>query len=282
MAPLRIGGSSTSVSWLDQDVRAGAWTLQSTSVESGGERAIAIVASGLFGLLIGSFLNVVIYRLPRLESVVQPPSHCPACGTQLGAVENIPVVSWLALRGRCRHCAVPISPRYPIVELSTALLFVALALASPTVAPLAPLDVVAAATLSIGMIRIDGEPVPRVLEWVVLGAAGALIAVSLAAHHPDRLEGAALGGGVGLAAWLLAGVLERVRATTDDFPGPAACVAWGWAAGWTAVAAGVAVGLGLGVLAVAMGSRGMSGRTTTAVAAAMAIAALVAGTAGSR
>jgi leader peptidase (prepilin peptidase)/N-methyltransferase len=88
----------------------------------------AIVAAfcGLFGLLIGSFLNVVIWRVPRGESIVRPPSHCPGCDQPIAPLDNIPVLSWLLLRGRCRHCGTRISARYPAVELATAALFVAL------------------------------------------------------------------------------------------------------------------------------------------------------------
>ena len=82
---------------------------------------IAVVA--LLGALIGSFLNVVIYRLPLGESLVTPGSHCPACDAPVRAFDNVPVVSWLLLRGRCRRCGAPISPRYPIVELLTAACF---------------------------------------------------------------------------------------------------------------------------------------------------------------
>ncbi len=80
------------------------------------------------GAVIGSFLNVVIHRLPRRESLVSPPSRCPQCETPVKPYDNVPVVSWLVLRGRCRHCGAPISPRYPIVELLTALVFAAVVL----------------------------------------------------------------------------------------------------------------------------------------------------------
>lgn len=78
----------------------------------------------ILGLLIGSFLNVVIYRLPRGESIVFPASHCPECGHQLGALELIPVVSYLFLQGKCRACASKIAVTYPLIELTTALIFV--------------------------------------------------------------------------------------------------------------------------------------------------------------
>lgn len=79
----------------------------------------------LFGLVIGSFLNVCILRIPAAESIVWQPSHCPKCGTAIKPYDNIPVVSWLLLAGRCRKCKTRISPMYPIVELATGLLFLA-------------------------------------------------------------------------------------------------------------------------------------------------------------
>lgn len=84
----------------------------------------SITIATLFGLAIGSFLNVVIYRVPREESVSFPPSHCPACGHPLSALDNVPIFSWLWLHGRCRWCHKPISVRYPLVELMTAGLFI--------------------------------------------------------------------------------------------------------------------------------------------------------------
>ena len=78
---------------------------------------------GILGLAIGSFLNVVIYRVPRNESIVSPRSACPACGTPIRERDNIPVVSWLLLQGRCRDCQAPISARYPLVELACGALF---------------------------------------------------------------------------------------------------------------------------------------------------------------
>ena len=78
--------------------------------------------AAVFGALIGSFLNVVIWRLPRGESLAKPPSHCPGCGTPIKPYDNIPIVSWLILRGRCRSCGTRISARYPLVEALTAAL----------------------------------------------------------------------------------------------------------------------------------------------------------------
>src|SRR4051794_11147739 len=84
-----------------------------------------IVSAALFGAVIGSFLNVVAHRVPRGESLVSPPSRCPGCEAPVRPYDNIPVVSWLLLRGRCRSCGAPISPRYPLVELATAVVFAA-------------------------------------------------------------------------------------------------------------------------------------------------------------
>ena len=98
--------------------------------------AVAVVIAGLLGLAIGSFLNVVIHRVPRGESLSTPGSHCPACHHPIRARHNVPVLGWLILRGRCADCAAPISPRYPLVELLTGVLFVA-------ANPFAPLEYLA-------------------------------------------------------------------------------------------------------------------------------------------
>jgi leader peptidase (prepilin peptidase)/N-methyltransferase len=84
--------------------------------------------TGGFGLLIGSFLNVVIFRVPAGRSIVSPPSSCGGCGVRIRPFDNVPVLSWLLLRGRCRDCSARISPRYPLIELLTGVVFVAVAL----------------------------------------------------------------------------------------------------------------------------------------------------------
>ena len=95
----------------------------------------------LLGACIGSFTNVVAWRWPRQESVVRPGSHCPRCGTPLAWFENLPLLSWLGLRGRCRHCHQPIALRYPLVELLCAGLWVAVLTAQPATMGPAPAPV---------------------------------------------------------------------------------------------------------------------------------------------
>ena len=95
------------------------------------EVEIALLTAFL-GACVGSFLNVVVWRVPREDSVLWPPSHCPRCGTVLAWFENIPVLSWLALRGRCRHCEAPIGLRYPAVEALCSGLWVLMLLAQPS------------------------------------------------------------------------------------------------------------------------------------------------------
>src|ERR1039458_5089472 len=92
---------------------------------------------GVLGAIAGSFLNVVAYRLPRHESLLIPASHCPRCGTPVKPYDNIPILSWLLLRGHCRKCSAPISVRYPLVEALTAVLCVGAVLAHSSAAQIA-------------------------------------------------------------------------------------------------------------------------------------------------
>jgi leader peptidase (prepilin peptidase)/N-methyltransferase len=121
---------------------------------------LAAIFIGALGAIIGSFLNVIIFRLPREESIVFPNSRCPQCSTAIHAYDNIPVLSYLLLRGRCRKCSAPISARYPAVEALTGILFVAVFLHDvigrdgPTVALLFDLAFVSAL---VALIFIDAE-----------------------------------------------------------------------------------------------------------------------------
>ena len=123
--------------------------------------SVAIAALvGVLGLLIGSFLNVVIYRVPRGESILLPASHCPACDTPIKLRHNAPVLSWLWLRGRCASCRVPISARYPLVELGTGLLFAALTLRHGPSAYLPAYLYLAAVGVTLALIDLDDQRLP--------------------------------------------------------------------------------------------------------------------------
>lgn len=123
---------------------------------------LLVAFSAVFGLVIGSFLNVVIYRLPAGLSVVNPPSACPKCSTPIKGRDNVPVLSWLLLRGKCRSCAAPISARYPSVELATSILFAVVTCWSLTTHPaLAPvLLYLSAAGVALFMIDLDTMRLP--------------------------------------------------------------------------------------------------------------------------
>jgi leader peptidase (prepilin peptidase)/N-methyltransferase len=133
---------------------------------------------GSFGLLIGSFLNVVVWRVPRGESVVSPPSACPHCGEHIGARDNVPVVSWLVLRGRCRHCAGPISVRYPLVEAGTGLLFAVVGLARGFSPDAPALLYLAAITVALALIDLDTRRLPNAIVLPSYPVAAALLALA--------------------------------------------------------------------------------------------------------
>lgn len=146
----------------------------------------ASLATAGLGACVGSFINVVAWRLPREESVVRPGSHCPRCGARLRWFENIPVLSWLLQAGRCRHCRGSVSLRYPAVELLAAGLFLAAAAASPTaLGPAAPAGLLllagwglVALLLPLILIDLDHLWLPEPLcRWGVLAG----LAVSAAA-----------------------------------------------------------------------------------------------------
>src|SRR5919206_995794 len=137
------------------------------------------------GLVIGSFLNVVAYRLPRGESIVTPRSRCTSCGTEVRALDNIPLLSWLVLRGRCRHCQAQISARYPVVELVTGVVFALVALArGPHLELLIDLPF-AAMLIAVADIDLEHRIVPnRILAPMAVWAVGA--SAVLAAAHPPQ------------------------------------------------------------------------------------------------
>ena len=150
-----------------------------------------VVVVGVFGLLIGSFLNVVIYRLPKGESLSRPPSSCPSCGAGIKPYDNVPVVSWLILRGRCRNCGAGISARYPAVELLTAVAFATTALTRGVNDDLAVWLPFAAVLIAISFIDLDHRIIPN--KIVLPAAIWGLIATFL--FRPDNIDDSLIAGG---------------------------------------------------------------------------------------
>ena len=132
----------------------------------------------LLGLAVGSFLNVVIWRVPRKESVVRPASRCPGCDHAIAPRDNIPVVSWLLLRGKCRHCAAPIASRYPLVEASCAALFGIVAARFGWSWELPAFLVLAAALLAITVIDLEHYLIPNRIVVPVTAAAVLLLGMA--------------------------------------------------------------------------------------------------------
>ncbi|MFC4058209.1 prepilin peptidase [Planomonospora corallina] len=142
---------------------------------------LVTVLAGLLGLLVGSFLNVVIHRVPRAESLLRPGSHCPACSTPIRPWQNVPVLSWLALRGRCAACREPISARYPLVELATALLFAAVAARIGTAPELPAYLYLAAVAVALSVIDLDVHRLPDVIVLPSYAVGALLLAPAAAA-----------------------------------------------------------------------------------------------------
>lgn len=132
--------------------------------------AVTYVIIFLFGLIIGSFTNVCIYRIPLGKSVVVPPSACTGCGKRLTAPDLVPVLSYVFLRGRCRHCGAPISPRYPLIELLTAVVFTALFVKYGFTIPFIAFAFLMTILISVFFIDLDHRIIPD--ELVIAGIIG--------------------------------------------------------------------------------------------------------------
>lgn len=159
-----------------------------------------VVASAVLGLAVGSFLNVVVWRVPRGGSVVRPRSACPSCGSPIRPVDNIPVLSWLALRGRCRDCSEPISFRYPLVETGTAVGFVLMTVRLGLVPELPAFLYLTAVGIALALIDLDFRRLPNAIilpsyaVLAVLFGAAALITGDGAAALRVLIGGATLWG----------------------------------------------------------------------------------------
>jgi leader peptidase (prepilin peptidase) / N-methyltransferase len=165
--------------------------------------AAAIVLAARGGLIGGSFLNVVAYRLPRGESLSHPRSRCPSCQTQLRVLDNIPVVSWLALRGRCHHCGAPISARYPLVEASTGVLYAAVVATQDDAVRIVLGLLLVTALVPITLIDLDQRIIPN----RITGPAAIAALVAIAALDTDFLVEAIVAGIAGGGFFLIAALL---------------------------------------------------------------------------
>ena len=176
---------------------------------------VVVVIIGLVGLAVGSFLNVVIWRVPQRTSLIAPPSACPRCGNAIRPRDNVPVLSWLILQGRCRDCGEPIAIRYPLVELLTGVLFAALALfigvELPAVAALPAFVYLGAVGVALAFIDVDTHTLPNriVLPSYAIGVI-LLTLASIGTADWVALARAAAGAGILFAFYfMLALVVPR-------------------------------------------------------------------------
>jgi leader peptidase (prepilin peptidase)/N-methyltransferase len=165
--------------------------------------ATGAVLAGILGAIVGSFLNVVAYRLPRGESLSHPPSRCPNCGERVKPYDNVPVLSWLLLRGRCRHCKAPISWRYPVVEAGTGLLCAAV-IVSKRWDEDAILGIVLVLLLvPITLIDLDTQIIPNKITYPGVVAGVIIVALTDLDSLPENLISAFAAGLFLFIPWFL-------------------------------------------------------------------------------
>jgi leader peptidase (prepilin peptidase)/N-methyltransferase len=168
-----------------------------------------IVCSAVFGVIVGSFLNVVIWRVPRDESIRYPASHCPSCGEAVRPRDNVPILGWLILRGRCRDCQEPISRRYPLVEGLTGVLFAVTAWHFGVSWALPAYLYLVSIGVALALIDLDVKRLPDKIVLPSYGVAVVLLAVaSIGTHDLGALLRAAIGG---VALFLLYFVLNVIH-----------------------------------------------------------------------
>ncbi len=248
-------------------------------VPAGAEAAVIL---GVFGLLVGSFANVVIYRVPAGRSIVKPPSGCPVCGTRVRSIDNIPVVSWLLLRGRCRSCQASISPRYPIVEGLMGLLFAAIGLRFGISWTGVAQAILAAGLVVLAFIDLDHMLLPRKIVYVTLTlVAVALVAGAASGSQWHRLAVAAI---CGIVPWFLFFAINFIQPKALGFGDVRLALLIGFGLGWLGAAyafLGFILASVLGaIVGVAMIAMGKAGRRTpipfgTFLAAGAVLSALV-------
>jgi leader peptidase (prepilin peptidase)/N-methyltransferase len=176
---------------------------------------VDVVVAAVAGLLIGSFLTVVVDRVPRGESVVAPGSRCGSCGLRLGPRDLVPVVSWLVLRGRCRQCGAAIGAEPVVVELATAAVFVTFALALGEPVTVAAFCVLGAGLVALTWIDLRTKRLPREITYTTMLVGAPLLAVAAVAEgEPSRIATAA--GGAVLALAMMGGLYVASRGGLGD------------------------------------------------------------------
>jgi leader peptidase (prepilin peptidase)/N-methyltransferase len=164
---------------------------------------IPVIVAFVAGLLVGSFLNVVAYRLPRGASLVHPGSHCPGCDAPIAPYDNVPVLSWLLLRGRCRRCGAGISARYPLVELATGCLYALVVVVKHDPVGIALGLALVTALVPITLIDLDLRLIPnRITLPAAVAAVAAGVVLDLGYLPEQLIAGAAAGGFFLLAAMM--------------------------------------------------------------------------------
>ena len=174
------------------------------------ETTLVLVACAVMGVLIGSFLTVVVDRVPDGGSVVHPPSACGSCGNRLTAPDLVPIGSWLALRGKCRHCGSPIGTEPLIMETANAALFVLFGLEFGADVALIAFCIMGAALVALVWIDLHTFRLPREITYTAMAlGAPALVVASLVNDEPERIWQSALGAGIALAIMGLIYVASR-------------------------------------------------------------------------
>jgi leader peptidase (prepilin peptidase) / N-methyltransferase len=212
-----------------------------------------------FGLVVGSFLTVVADRVPKKESIVSPRSRCPHCGAEIRNRDNVPVLSWLALRGRCRSCGARVSARYPLLEIGTAASFAGVAIVYPRVYVIVMLCAFCAVMIVVGAIDLELKIIPNKITYPAFPAFAVAIVVGWAIGQDLDPARAAIGALLYGGAFLLIAIIAPRGLGMGDvkLTGLIGLVMGSLGLRYVGVAAGAAILLGgLGGLVALLAGRG--------------------------
>lgn len=226
--------------------------------------ALLIIGAALYGVAIGSFLNVVVYRVPAKKSITSPPSSCPGCGNRIANRDNIPIVSWLLLRGRCRNCDMRIAVRYPLVEALTGALFVLVALRFGWSWTLPAELFFVGGLVALAFTDLDHMLLPRAIVYPVAGLVSASLLLAAAVQGSwHRLLIAVICGAVEFALlFSIHFISPRSMGFGDVRFGPLIALALGWI-GWRYAFIGFLAANFIGaVVGVGLIAAGKAGRKT--------------------